>query len=298
VEPTFVLAISRLFKAYRAAVAEPGGGPHPVLRGLSLRVKPGELVTIEGARGTGKTTLLRSAAGLLRPDEGEVRWPALDARGGAPPPAVGMVADRAPTHAFLTVHESLAYAAAVREMHDHAASPDFAAVLDLAGLRGVHDVRIGLLTSAERARLVVALILVGAPQLVLIDDLDGGPDAVGRAGFARFLVRVAASGVAVVWTARAVGSVADASAAYRLEAGVLRTTRDGIVGAARPRRSLELDVPSAGRAAAMLAPRLPVVECRGPRLRVPLEHTTAEEVLAICRTLAIPVNASRVVREP
>jgi ABC-type multidrug transport system ATPase subunit len=297
VDPTFVLAISQLVKAYRAAVAE-SGGPHPVLRGLSLHVKPGELVTIEGARGTGKTTLLRCAAGLLRPDDGEVRWPALGARGGAPPSSIAMVADRAPTHAFLTVHESLAYAAAVREMHDLAASPDIGAAMDLAGLRGVHDVRIGLLTSAERARLQVALSLVAAPRLLLLDDIDGGPDAVGRAGFARFLVRIAASGIAVLWTARAVGSVADVAAAYRLEAGVLRATRDGVAGAARPRRSLELDVPSAGRAAAMLAPRLPVVECRGPVLRVPLEHTTAEEVLAICRTLAIPVNASRVVREP
>ena len=94
------------------------------------------------------------------------------------------------------------------------------------------------------------------------------------------------------------GAVADATAAHQLEGGRLRRLGGSQVEGRRSRRSLELDVHAAGKVAAMLAPRVPVVECRGPRVRVPLDKTTAEEVLAICRTLAIPVNASRVVREP
>lgn len=292
-----VLQVSRLTKTYRAGAGECSAFIE-VLRGVSLRLAPGDFATVEGTRASGKTTLLRCAAGLLRPDGGQVRWPTLNVRSGAPLSGVSLVVDRAPAHAFLTVRESLGYAATVREPHPGAPPRETDDLIDLAALGHVADVRVGLLAGAERARLQVALGMVSSPELLLVDDVDGGPDAVGRAAFARFLVRVAASGVSVLWSARAVGAVADATAAYALDGGRLRRSSTGSAERRRVRRSLELDVHAAGKVAAMLAPRLPVVECRGPRVRVPLEKTTAEEVLAICRTLAIPVSASRVVREP
>lgn len=49
-----------------------GGRPLPVLEGVSLEVPAGEIVAVEGSRYSGKTTLLRVAAGMLRPEEGEV----------------------------------------------------------------------------------------------------------------------------------------------------------------------------------------------------------------------------------
>ena len=61
-----------------------GFGKTPVLRGVSIRVSPGEIVGLLGPNGVGKTTLLRVAAGQLSPDEGSARldgrslagWPA------------------------------------------------------------------------------------------------------------------------------------------------------------------------------------------------------------------------------
>ena len=51
-----------------------GGRRLPVLAGVSLKVAPGEIVAVEGSRYSGKTTLLRVAAGMTRPDQGEVRF--------------------------------------------------------------------------------------------------------------------------------------------------------------------------------------------------------------------------------
>src|SRR5208337_2836838 len=49
-------------------------GERHVLKGLSLELKPYELLHVSGPNGTGKTTLLRVACGLLRPEQGDVRW--------------------------------------------------------------------------------------------------------------------------------------------------------------------------------------------------------------------------------
>jgi ABC-type multidrug transport system ATPase subunit len=291
-----VLVVSRLAKSYKAGVLGCAATVE-VLRGLSLRLKCGDFATVEGPRGAGKTTLLLCAAGMLRPDEGDVTWPSLPRRPGRPPADIAYAADRAPQYGFLTVRESIAYAATVRELHEPGTARDTSELLDVAALNDCAEVRIALLGASERARMLVALALVSSPRLLLVDDLSGGPDAVGRAAFARFLARVAAQGVAVVWSARAIGAVSDATVAYQLASGRLKRT-GSFAAVPRVRKSIELDVPAAARAAAALAPRVHSVEHRGQYVRVPLDGASAEEVLALCRDLAIPVRASRVVREP
>ncbi len=53
-----------------------GEGPHEVIRDLSLRVEPGEIVALMGRNGAGKSTLLRSVAGLVEPRRGKAEAPA------------------------------------------------------------------------------------------------------------------------------------------------------------------------------------------------------------------------------
>jgi ABC-type multidrug transport system ATPase subunit len=291
-----VLSISHLSKSYRAGILG-CTATVDVLRGLSLTLPAGQLITIEGARGAGKTTLLLCAAGMLRADEGIVEWPALPRRNTRPPAGIAYAADRAPMYGFLTVRESLAYAATVRELHDPGVTRDTEELLELVLLRDLADTRVGLLSATERARLILALALVQSPRLLLVDDLSGSCDAVGRAEFVKCLARVTTTGVAVLWTGRAIGALADATSAYVLAGGTLRHA--GGVASAKPDRvTIELDVPAAAKAAAMLAPRLRSLRHRAGTVRVPLDGNSAEEVLALCRDLAIPVRASRVVREP
>lgn len=291
----YILTISRLAKSYRAGVLG-CTATVDVLRGLSLKLRAGQFTTVEGARGSGKSTLLLCAAGMLRPDTGEIRWPALPQRQTRPPAGIAYAATRAPMYAFLTVRESLAYAATVRELHEPGVVRDCTELLDIARLQDLGETRVGLLTATERSRLLVALALIPSPRLLLVDDLCEDHDAVGRVAFVKCLARVASSGVAVLWAGRAIGAVSDASAAYTLASGRLRRT-----GASRrpspDRMSLELDVPAPRVAAAMLAPRLRLRRA-GELVRVPLDGRSAEEVLSLCKELSIPVLASRIVREP
>jgi ABC-type Na+ transport system ATPase subunit NatA len=295
VVPDTLLVINRLAKAYRAGM--PGcAATVEVLRGLSFTLRAGDFVTLEGPRGAGKTTLLLCASGMLRPDEGEVRWPALQSRPARPPAGIAYTAERAPMYGFLTVRESLAYAATVRELHEPGTARDAGELIDLVGLGPLADTRLGLLAAAERARMIVALALIASPRLELIDDVGSGDGPVERAAFAQCLARLAATGAGVAWAARAIGTVAAASAAYTFESGRLRAL-PRVRAARRVAACLELDVLSAGDAAALLAPRLTALERRGDFVRVPLDGKSAEEVLALCRDLSIAVRASRVVRE-
>ncbi len=49
-----------------------GYGRQPVVHGVSLTLKPGEIVALVGANGAGKSTLVKTISGLLRPHEGEI----------------------------------------------------------------------------------------------------------------------------------------------------------------------------------------------------------------------------------
>ena len=288
-----VLSLVRLHKAYHAGLAGCSASVE-VLRGITLRVMPGELVTVEAARSGGKTTLLFCAAGMLRPDHGEVHWPALPPRPNRPPAGIAYAADRAPPYGFLSTREALLYAATIRELHDPGSARGAEQLIELCGLSEVADLRTSLLSPAHRARLSLATALIPGPKLLLVDDIDGGPDAVSRAAFIKTLERITATGVAVLWAARQHGAVAPAAASYSLERGVLTRTALGAVPTGR-RIALELDVPSPDRVVERLYPLK--TRRRGAHLRVPLEGATPESILSLLRDLRIPVYGSRVVRE-
>jgi len=61
-----------------------GYGDVSVLRGLSMKIEPGQLVALIGANGAGKTTLLRTTSGLLRPSAGSIQLDGVELQGRPP----------------------------------------------------------------------------------------------------------------------------------------------------------------------------------------------------------------------
>jgi ABC-type multidrug transport system ATPase subunit len=215
-----LLVLSNVARSYRAGMGGCAAAVE-VLRGISLDVRAGQFVLVEGAPASGKTTLLLCAAGLLRPDSGTVQWPVLASRTTQAPREVRYVGDRATTYGFLTVRESLAYATTVREIDHPRAPAPVNDPIDLAELRDVTGTRVALLSRGERARFLVALALTSAPRLLIVDDLVDDCDAAAASSFGAILSRVAGAGYGVLWAARSPGAI-PATRAFELVRGRLR----------------------------------------------------------------------------
>jgi energy-coupling factor transport system ATP-binding protein len=150
----------------------------PVLDGIDLTVRRGEIVALEGPNGSGKTTLAKLVAGLLEPDEGDV------VRTGR---AAYLSQDPGRYLVKETALEEAALAVGGDERRARAA-------LERVGLAHLADRHPRDLSSGERERLGIAAVAVSDPDLLVLDEPTRGVDPVRRAELVAWLQELAAAG--------------------------------------------------------------------------------------------------------
>lgn len=153
-------------------------GERCLINGLSCVVDAGNLVVLEGANGSGKTSLLKAMAGLLEVDSGAIRWNGADIRDTRQAFAESLVwmAHRVGFKADLTLSENLRFESALRPRSR--VSMDVAIErLDLARL-----VRLPLraLSAGQQRRVALARMLLSAAPLWLMDEPFANLDRNGR----------------------------------------------------------------------------------------------------------------------
>lgn len=156
----------------------------PVVEGVDLVVRPGEVVALVGPSGAGKTTLLRTAAGLLRPYAGTVtvlgrRWPERCPRGtiGYIPQRLGLVhhATTLENVAMGGLHREPAYRNLLR-LPTARLVAEAEAALDAVGLLDKADAPVKELSGGQQRRTAIARALLQRPRLLLADEFLGELD--------------------------------------------------------------------------------------------------------------------------
>src|SRR5580692_8380085 len=149
-------------------------GPIQAIRGVSLQVAAGQIVTVLGANGAGKTTVLRTISGVLDPERGQVRFENRDIAHLPPDRVMRLgichVPEGREVFPFLTVYENLLMGAYSRHDKD-------AVHRDLELCYGYFPVlqeraqqRAGLLSGGEQQMLAISRALMGRPKLLLLDE--------------------------------------------------------------------------------------------------------------------------------
>jgi ABC-2 type transport system ATP-binding protein len=174
-------------------------GHRRVLRGVDLRLERGELVGLIGPNGSGKSTLMRACAGLLAPDAGELRIDGLEFAHGRVEAQrrFGYAVEPERLPPILRGRQCIELVAHTRGLDGGALDEAFALAQRLGLVRWL-DNEVGEYSLGTRQKLAVVLALIGAPPLLLLDEVMNGLDPLASFALKEELRARADTGAAVL----------------------------------------------------------------------------------------------------
>jgi ABC-type multidrug transport system ATPase subunit len=179
-----ILELDNLSKTYGGTTA---------LRDLTLQVEPGSVYGLLGPNGSGKTTTLGIALGVLRASSGTVRW------FGQPPTAagrrrIGALLETPNFFPYLSAHQNLQLAADIKQADPRSVDQ----ALDTVGLgTRQHDAFRGF-SLGMKQRLALASTLLGNPEVLVLDEPTNGLDPQGIAEVRGLVQRLASEGKTII----------------------------------------------------------------------------------------------------
>jgi ABC-type sugar transport system ATPase subunit len=215
-----LLELEGVSKRYRAGQRE-----GLVLDDVSLEVEGGELVVVWGRRRSGRTTLLRIAAGIESPDAGGVRFAGEDlvsAGARALGQGIGYVRKGLRAGEEEGVLEQVAAPLLARGVSVDEARSRARTALARAGAQACAALRVSELGAGEGVRVALARTLALSPAIVVIDEPVGAVELGERDEILALLRRLAGEGVAVLASASEAGELAGAHRGFSLGDGRLR----------------------------------------------------------------------------
>ncbi|MFI5686560.1 ATP-binding cassette domain-containing protein [Streptomyces sp. NPDC051636] len=245
-----------------------------VLRHIHLTAAPGTLTRVEGANGTGKSTLLRLLAGIDAPTEGRVTGR----------PRTAYVPERFPSALPLTAVDYLTHLGRVHGLSRTAAARAAGEWLDRFGAAAYARTPMAQLSKGSSQKVAVAQALLAEPELLVLDEAWTGLDTAARAELERAVAERVAAGGAVVFVdhdPRRLAGAADAT--YAVVDGGLDHRTEQATSPTGPHTLVTVQGPPGGR--------LPDDVAKAVTTTV----TTAEEETPGTHRLLVPASHSDVV---
>ncbi len=149
-------------------------GPIRAIRGVSLKVRQGEIAAVLGSNGAGKTTVLKTISGIIDPRRGSVQFKGEDITAADP----ALIVRRGLVHVpegrevfpLLSVRDNLLMGAYTRSDRDAVARDIEASLRYFPILKERERQEAGLLSGGQQQMLAIARALVAAPEMILLDE--------------------------------------------------------------------------------------------------------------------------------
>ncbi|WP_062361803.1 ABC transporter ATP-binding protein [Variovorax paradoxus] len=156
------------------ANVESAYGPIKAIRGVSLVVTEGQIVTVLGSNGAGKTTILKTISGIIDPRKGSISFRGEDITAREPSEVVRLGLSHVPegreVFPLLSVHDNLLMGAYTRKDRDGVARDMETVFGYFPILRERARIDAGLLSGGQQQMLAIARAILAGPALILLDE--------------------------------------------------------------------------------------------------------------------------------
>ncbi|MFD4246199.1 nitrate/sulfonate/bicarbonate ABC transporter ATP-binding protein [Streptomyces sp. NPDC058525] len=184
---TVILKAAALTKSYAGA-----DGELPVLGGIDLEIREGEIVALLGKSGSGKSTLLRCLAGLIPASSGSVTYRGEELRGANP--GTAMVFQTFALMPWLTVQQNVELGLEAKGVDREERARQATLAIDLIGLDGFESAYPKELSGGMRQRVGFARALVVDPDVLMMDEPFSALDVLTAENLRGELMELWASG--------------------------------------------------------------------------------------------------------
>ena len=196
-------------------------GPNQALAGVSLQFAAGKMHGIIGPEGAGKTTLMRTMLGLLRPDAGSIEY----REDGAPlafeaiRPRLAYMPQQQSLYPDLSIEEHLEFFRALYQIPPEEFRTRREELLDITRLGPFVDRAAAQLSGGMYKKLGLMCALLRAPEVMLLDEPTNGVDPISRREFWELLYRLAERQILILVATAYMDEAERCSVVHLLESG-------------------------------------------------------------------------------